>query len=47
MIIDLLPYIDMKNAEIAAAKAAHEAELAQRAHLEWALLDLLADIQAA
>ena len=47
MIVELAQYIETKNAEQSAWQMERDAELTQRANLEWVLLDLLADIQAA
>lgn len=47
MVVDLTRYMDAKQAEQLACQAEHDAEITQRANLEWVLLDLLADIQAA
>ncbi len=47
MVIDYAPYLETKQAEQAALVAAQHSELANRANLEWVLLDLLADIEAA
>lgn len=46
MIVELAQYIEAKNVEQMTWQAERDAELTQRANLEWVLLDLLADIQA-
>lgn len=47
VVIDYAPYLETKQADAAALAAAQHSELANRANLEWVLLDLLADIHAA